>query len=728
MTDSENRPALKACIDRLVRPSSVALIGVSEKAGSLGRTLLANLESASYSGAIYLVNPKRPVINERVCLGSIDELPDGIDCAVLAVPGAAVNDAARSCAAKSVGSLMVFSAGFAESGAEGAAAQQELAAIARHHGIIVEGPNCLGMVNYRDGIPLTFIVTEPQPASSIAGAAIISQSGALAAVVAVNMRRYEIPLTYSISTGNEAVNGLEDFLEYLIGDRHTRVFATIAEHIRQPQRFLSLARKARAAGQYIVLLHPGRSNAARASAATHTGAMSGDYETMKALVTPAGVVLVESIEAFVDVTQLFIRMKRLPCAGAAVFTESGAFKALALDLCDSIGLELPTLSDSSLHKLREALPAFIPPSNPLDLTAQGLVDPGLYSRTLPVVFSDERIGSILLAIILTDAQTTQLKMPPILDALRNSKLQKPVVFAALDEGAPFDFPALDEFRKLGIPCFPSPERAIRALGYVTALGQMIDRCARTDAQPNVQIPRVEIPNFAGTMTEFASKAILKQLGITIPIGELARTLDEAITIACRIGFPVVMKAQSSALAHKSDIGAVALNLKCDDDIAKSWSSIMQRVDCARPGLDLDGMLVEQMASEGFELIVGARRAPEWGPILLVGAGGVFAEALRDVRLLPCDTSHQEIVASLYRLQCSAMLRGFRGSPPVDVAAAAKAAAIIGGLMLAHNEIEEIDINPLILYPEGGGVIALDALVSLANPVRQQLQEEIETHE
>ncbi len=468
MIHLESSSATRPRLDRLLRPRSIALVGASSTPGSLGESVLLNLRNSEYSGDLYLVNPKRPVIHGYACLGSIAELPEGVDCAVLAIPGGAVLEAAQACAEKGIGSVIVFSAGFAESGEAGKAAQCELARIARENDMIVEGPNCLGMVNYIDAIPLTFVVTPPQAQSNSPGVAIISQSGALAAVIAVNMRHQGISLTYSISTGNEASQGVEDFLEHLIHDSSTRVMALVVEQFRRPKQFLALARRAREKGKFIVLLHPGSSNAARASAATHTGAMAGDYEVMRTLVKHAGVIQVENLEELVDVSQILFRVRELPCMGAAVFTESGAFKGLTLDLCERIGLELPSLSSSAEAALRKALPAFITPSNPLDLTAQGLVDPSLYRRTLPPVLEDQQFGSVVLAIILTDPKTTALKLPPILDAIKTLKPRKPVIFAALDEGAPFDVAGIQELRELGVPCFPSPERALRALARVTS--------------------------------------------------------------------------------------------------------------------------------------------------------------------------------------------------------------------------------------------------------------------
>jgi len=706
LIDLELKQGVRAKLDRLLRPRSIALIGASVKPGSLGDCVLINLEDAGYSGGLHLVNPKRPVIHGRACLGSIEELPADVDCAVLAIPGPAVVESLRACAMRGVGSAIVFSAGFAEAGEAGRIAQSELQSIAREHGMIVEGPNCLGMVNYVDGIPLTFVVTPPQKRQSVAGVAIISQSGALAAVIAVNMRHHGIPLTYSVSTGNEAALGVEDFIEHLIGDRTTRVFALVVEQFRQPKRFLELVGRATEAGQFVVLLHPGRSSTARASAATHTGAIAGDYDVMHTLVTHAGVIHVDTMEELVDVAQILVRGRELPSGGTAIFTESGAFKALALDLCDRVGLELPELSSRAHAALKEVLPAFIPPSNPLDLTAQGLVDPDLYRRTLPPILEEECFGSVLLGIILTDPKTTQLKLPPIADAIRSLAPRKPVVFAALDEGAPFNFVEVEELRELGVACFPSPERAIRALAHVTSYA------LRKNARDIALLDEVAISKpIEGMLSEWESKSVLAKLGIAVPQGRLALSADEAVRFAAEIGFPVVLKAQAAALPHKSDAGGVILGVKSEAEVREAWSTIHRNVHNARPEITLDGVLVERMGEKGLELIIGGRNDPQWGPVLLVGAGGVLAEAMRDVRLIPSDLPREQIEDELRKLRCGPLLDGFRGSPALEVAAVAEVVAKIGRLMRIVPEITEIDINPLVVYRQGKGAVALDALIS-----------------
>ena len=495
-----------------------------------------------------------------------------------------------------------------------------------------------------------------------------------------------------------------------MGDSRVRVLTLVVEQFRDPGRFLKLARRAQQAGQVIVLLHPGRSRAARDSAATHTGAMVGDYDVMRTLVTRAGVIHVEHMEELVDVTQILVRCRELPAGGAAIFTESGAFKALTLDLCERVGLPLPALSPATDDALRSALPAFIPPSNPLDLTAQGLIDPDLYRRTLPPVLADEKFGSVVLAIILTDGRTTRLKLPPIVDALSRLQPRKPVIFAALDEGAPFDFPELEQLRSLSVPCFPSAERALRALARIS--GRRSPAYA-ADGGPQAG-PKLVIPR-SGILSEMESKDILSQLGIGVPDGAVANSPEDAMRIANRIGYPVALKAHSAALLHKSDTGGVVLGIDSDNELLAAWQAIHRSVHAARPELVLDGILVERMSEKGFELILGARRDPEWGPVLMAGFGGVLAEAVSDTRLLAPYLTLNEIEQELKSLRCNAVFRGFRGGPPLDTPAVARVIAALGACMLSETRIREIDINPLVVYARGKGAVALDALVSVDDP-------------
>lgn len=441
-------------LSRLLRPKSVAIIGASDSPAALGASVLANLERFGYDGEIHLVNPKRDAIGTRPCVRRIDDLPACVDAAVLAIPRPAVLAAIGELAHKGVGAAIVFSAGFAEGGPEGLAEQHEIARFAADSGMIVLGPNCLGSVNYVDGVPLTFVETHPQPADRRPELGIVSQSGAMAAVLSVMIAARHIGKSLSISTGNEAVTGVEDYVEQLVADDDTRVIVLLVELFRRPERFLAAAREARRKGKTIVLLHPGTSSAARASAATHTGAMAGDHEVMRVKVERAGVVLVETLEELADVAELAVRCPPFTAAGPVVIGESGAFKALTLDLAERLGLPLPAAGDEDAPALRAALPDFVGVSNPLDVTAQGLVDRDLYYRTLAAVFDDDRFGSIVLGIIQTDATTTGIKIPPILRALREHRPGKPVIYAGLDEGS-------SSPSRTSMTCAPSVCRACR---------------------------------------------------------------------------------------------------------------------------------------------------------------------------------------------------------------------------------------------------------------------------
>lgn len=694
----------RSAVERLLRPRSVAVVGASATPGALGASVIANLDRLSFAGDIHLINPNRDAIGSRRCLKSVEDLPLGVDVAVLAIPRVAVLGTVRALAGRQVGAAIIFSAGFAEGGDAGLADQRELARIAKCAGMIIEGPNCLGLVNYVEGIALTFVETAGVALGSRPGIGIVSQSGALAAVVAVTLFSKELGVSYSISTGNEAASGVEDYIEYLLDDRHTHVMALVVEQFREPKRFLDLARRARERGKSIVLLHPGRTRAARDSAATHTGAMAGDYSVMRTQVQRVGVVLAENLEEFGDVLDIISRCPARPSGGSVVLAESGAFKALALDLCEEIGLALPVLTDPSAPALRAALPDFVPVSNPVDLTAQGLVDPDLYRRALAALLPDERFGCIVLAIIQTDAKTSAIKFSTIVNAMRTLATTKPVVFAGLDEGAPISEEYVSQLRALRVPYFPSPTRAFRAVACICALAP----AAPEDTSARPAIPRMNLPE--GTIAEYRSKELLAACGVPFPEGRLVTTLGAALVAAADLGYPIVLKAQSSELPHKSDAGGVLLNIADAKGLPAAWARLHDNIARCRPGLALDGVLIERMSTMGLELIVGGRNDPDWGPIVLAGFGGVQAEILKDVRLLPPDLSVEEIVAELNRLKSAELLRGFRGSPALDIGAAARIVEKVGALLMAEPRIREIDLNPVIVYPCGSGALALDALI------------------
>jgi acyl-CoA synthetase (NDP forming) len=702
--DDLSRASARSAIARMLRPRSIAIVGASPSPGSLGASLLANLERFAFAGDIHLVNAGRTEIDGRPCLNSTSALPAGVDCAALAIPRAGILDALAGCAARGVGGVIIYAAGFAEAGPDGVALQAELARIARAHGMAIAGPNCLGHINYVDGIPLTFSSCAPVPAAGRRSIGIVSQSGAMATVLRAALHAREIAISYSISTGNEALTGTEDFLDHLVDDEATHVLLMLVEQFRHPQRFLALARRAQAAGKPIVLLHPGRSAAARASAKTHTGALSGDYQVMRALAAHAGVAVVESLEELIDLGELMIRWRSLPRGGAAVISDSGAFKALALDFCAGSDLDLPEPSAASKTVLAAIAPDLILPTNPLDLTAQSLIEPDLYRRAMEPLLADARYGSLVLAVVLSSPTHSKRKMAPIIAALEGFGPSKPVVFAMLGEDSAVPPEIIAKLRSLGVPFFRSPERALRALARLASLRPPPASPTRPAATQAGQ------PLPAGVMPEHAAKRLLAEAGIPVPRAALASDLPEARQAAARIGYPVALKAQSPGLPHKSDVGGVVLALADEAALDQGWRRLHAEIAKARPDLRLDGVLVEAMARPGVELIVGARRDPDWGAVLVVGLGGVWAEVLRDVLVLPPELDPAAIVGELGKLKAAALLAGSRGAPALDLAAVADIAARLGRFAAAHPEVTEIDVNPLIVYPEHEGAIAVDALI------------------
>ncbi len=692
-------------IARFLRPQSVAVVGASDKPGALGATLLSNLDRNGYAGAIYPVNPKRTEIGGRPCYASVDALPEGVDVAVLAIPRAGVLDAVRSLAARKAGGVVIFSAGFAEGGEEGLAEQREIARLAAEAGMVVEGPNCLGLVNYVDRIPLTFVETDAVPPAGRRAVGIVSQSGAMAAVLGTMLLARECGVSYSVSTGNEAASGVEDYVDWLVDDPDTHAIAMIVEQFRKPQRFLAAARRARAAGKPVVLLHPGKSSAARESAATHTGAMAGDYKLMRAMVARAGVIFAETLEELGDIAEIAALCPIAPSGKAAVLGESGAFKALTLDLAEELGLELAALHDEDSPELRAALPPFVPVSNPLDITAQGLSEPAIYTRTLNALLADDRVGTVLAGIIQAEAITCAIKFPAILAAVEGKTLSKPLIFAGLDEGAQVPAERIAALRAAGVPWFPTTERALRAITRLTHWSAR-DLTA-TDAPA---LPVAGLADVSGVIPEYKAKQLLGPAGVAFPKGQFAATPDEAVAAADAVGYPVAMKAQAAALGHKSDAGGVILNLADGAAVRAAWTRMFANVAAYDAAITLDGVLIEAMGKRGVEMIVGAKNDPEWGPVVLAGFGGVTAEILQDVRLLTADLTQEAVEAELMQLKSAALLAGYRGSPALDVPALAALIVKVGQVLRAEPSIREIDLNPVILHPKGEGVVALDALM------------------
>jgi acyl-CoA synthetase (NDP forming) len=684
-------------VARFLRPRSVAIVGVSTRAGSAGQVILQCLKVNNFKGDIHLVGRSAEPIDGRPVLKSPDELPEGVDLAVFTLPAASVRESIEACARRKVGSAMVFAAGFAETG--DVATQDAVTETARAAGLAVVGPNCLGITNNVDGMMLHMLYAREALRGVTDGVAFVGQSGGLLGHFQRSADGRGVPLSYVISTGNEAGLETTDFVEFLADDPATRVIALYTEQIRRPQQFLAAIRRARAAGKPVVAMQAGRGAKARKAAQSHTGALVGDYATMKTQVEDAGALVARTMDEMMDVVEILARFPVPPTKGPGILTASGAYVGLTNDFAEDIGLDLPELEPATLKKVSELLPAYGNYGNPLDTTA------GFAPESLPGVvkalIDDPNVGMLFISF--------PINLPGPVKAFNKGMAEstKPKVMVALGDNWQLPPETIEAVKESTAVWSRSSDRVFRAIAEYTRYGRLLAR-TRIAATPG---PLTGLPKYGkGAQPEWLGKKMLAAAGIAVPAGDLARSADEAAAVAKRVGYPVALKAQAAALTHKTEAGGVMLNLADEAALHAAWDTIQENVARAAPGVVLDGGLVEAMSRKGLELMIGGKRDADWGAVLLLGLGGIWVEALGDVQVLPVDADEKQVLDALGRLRTTKLLKGFRGAPPVDVEAVAKAVIAIGRLMRTRPDIVEVDVNPLMVHAKGQGVTALDALI------------------
>ena len=684
-------------VARFLRPRSVAIIGISTRAGSAGQVILQCLKVNNFQGDIHLVGRSNEPIDGRPVLKSPDELPEGVELAVFTLPAASVRESIEACARRKVRSAMVFAAGFAETG--DVATQDAVTETARAAGLAVVGPNCLGVTNNVDGMMLHMLYAREALRGVTGGVAFVGQSGGLLGHFQRSADGRGVPLSYVISTGNEAGLETTDFVEFLADDPATRVIALYTEQIRRPRQFLAAIRHARTAGKPVVMMQAGRGAKARKAAQSHTGALVGDYATMKTQVEDAGALVPRTMDEMMDLVEILVRFPTPPTKGPGILTASGAYVGLTNDFAEDIGLDLPELEPATLKKVSELLPPYGNYGNPLDTTA------GFAPESLPGVvkalIDDPNVGMLFISF--------PINLPGPVKAFNKGMAEssKPKVMVALGDNWQLPPETIEAVKESTAVWSRSSDRVFRAIAEYTRYGRLLAR-SRVVGTPALFSG---MPKYGkGAQPEWLGKTMLAAAGIAVPAGELARTADDAAAIAKRVGYPVVLKAQAAALTHKTEAGGVMLNLADEAALRAAWDTMQKNIARAAPSVTLDGCLVEAMSRKGLELMIGGKRDPEWGAVLLLGLGGIWVEALGDVQGLPVDADEKQIMDALSRLRTAKLLKGFRGAPPVDVEAVAKAVMAIGRLMRTQPDIVEVDVNPLMVHAKGQGATALDALI------------------
>ena len=706
-----------SAIRSMLAPKVVAVVGASEDESKFGGRLFGNVLRFGFAGRIYPINPTRPQVSGLTAYKAIRDVPEAIDVAALAVPAHQLQAVVEECAAAGVKAAIVITSNFAEVGDAGLVRQERLVATARAANMRILGPNCLGFIRPGLKLALTPSVAVLRRTTLAAGAiGLASQSGALMAVMYAQAAAIGAGISACVSVGNQADIELCDVLDVLIEDPETKVIACYAEGFRDPARFVRCLEAAAHSGKPFLLTKAGRTETGSAAVRSHTASVAGSFEVLAAVCRRYGAIVIDDPMELMRAADLAVRVPRARGEKVAIISGSGGACAITADFLDARGIALATLDAQARDKIAPLLPESHR-QFPLDL---GALETGWEAKGLAQVaelaFAEVGVDIVCLSLTTQPMMTETVRF--CVEASRRHV--KPLVIVT--SGALVDEEMGPLLTELKHPWFPSLDSGGRAL----------DVLCETRLRPGLVLPaRPPIvdwrsrpyPHETRYIGEIAAKRMLHDIRVRVPRGGFAASADEAVAIAESIGYPVALKSASAGLVHKSDAGGVRLGLRSAAELRSAWSDMAAAL-AARGIRDDEGGLVEEMIAGVAELIIGARFDREFGPVIMIGAGGLFVELLRDVAITPAPVSEREAADMLRSLRLWPLLDGARGRPKADVAAAARVAAQLGALAYERGpEFLEFDINPLIVLPAGGGAVAVDAraTVAAASPETQTKQ-------
>ncbi len=691
----------------LFEATSIAVVGASQKEGKVGNIIVKNLLGSGYRGALYPVNPKAAEVLGLKCYPDLASIPGNVEMAVVVVPNVLVPQVMEAAGAKGVKVAVVISAGFRETGKEGAELERTVGQIAAKHGIRVLGPNCLGVISTANAMNATF--TNDYPRSGTV--AITSQSGAICSVVLDWARATRIGFSKFVSVGNKVDIDEADLLTYLKDDEQTAVIGMYIEGMRRGQEFMRVAREA-SRTKPIIALKAGRTSSGAKAASSHTGALSGSDKVYDAALAQAGVVRVKTLDELFDLLQVFGTMPVPEGEGLAIVTNAGGLGVMAADAVSDNGLALASFTPETIAKLRTGLPEEANFYNPVDVI--GDADAKRYEFAMRTVMDDPNVHMVLAMLAPTDILDITSVARTIASFAGKTRVPVATAFVGgqdVAEGAHL-------LMEAGVPNYESPDRAVRALAAMVHYRELRERMTeprevRVDGDLEAVrkvLDKVKAEDRTN-LSEEEGKAILMAYGIPVPAEGTARSAGEAVKLAHVIGYPVVMKISSPDIAHKTDVGGIAVNLRSDDEVRRSFELMMSQVRARMPTARLDGVSIEKMFA-GREVIVGMVRDETFGPVLTFGLGGIFVEVMKDVsqRIAPItETGADEMIRSI---RAYPILAGARGRRPADIAALKKVIFGVAQIALDFPEIMEFEINPVMVGDEGQGCGAVDALATI----------------
>jgi acyl-CoA synthetase (NDP forming) len=699
-------------LERFFNPRAIAIVGASQDFITISGQPLKHLQSHGYAGRLYPVNPRYQEVAGVKCYPSLADLPETPDLVLILVNAARVADILRQCGAKGVPYVIVFSSGFSEVGGGGVDLQRQLAAIAREHDIGVIGPNCQGMINVADKVFAGFgsvFMSDYEPGS----VSMVSQSGGFGFSV-MNLSSLDggLPFRQMVTTGNEIGVSTLDFLDYFIRDPHTDLIACYVEGLKDARGLLDVGERALQAGKPILMWKVGNTEQGQRAAASHTANLGGAMALYRAVFRQKGIIQVDDIQDVVDYGRAF-RCGRLPRGNrVAIITISGGAGILMTDECIARGMALADLAPATVAKLREFVPSFGSVNNPVDVTAAIFNDLSLINRTLQAIVDDPGVDCIAMINASLQGEIAEKVAAEIIGVAQ--KTDKPILIAwsARDAVAVKAYAMLEAAR---IPHYKSPVRCGRALAAMSwyAEARRRNEAQRSDAVPVIQKDDIKqiLTESTGDLSEYAAKRVLAEYGIPVTQEELATSAAQALQIAKRIGYPVAIKVQSPGIPHNTEARAVRLGITSDAELDAAYGEVVRNAGAHNPDAVIEGVLVQEMVGDGIEAILGVTNDPLFGPAVMFGLGGIFAEVLKDVafRLAPVTPAiAREMIAEIRGYP---VLAGARGKPPADVEALADAIVKLSALAVdLKDHVAELDINPLFVRERGRGVKAADALI------------------
>jgi acetyltransferase len=707
-------PACTASLDAFFHPHGVAVIGASRDPAKLSHAVLQNLldREAGYPGPVYLVNPNAPEILGARCYPDIAAVPDPVELAVLVIPAHAVPAAIEACGRRGIQAAVIISGGFREVGAAGAALEREVVAIARRHKMRLMGPNGIGVIDTYTPLNTTFVRGRPARGPI----AFLSQSGALCGgIIDWVIGRGERGIGFSrlLSVGNEADVNETDLLLALAEDEHTQVITLYLEDVKDGPGFIAALRET-AARKPVLALKAGRTSSGQAATRSHTGALAGAHAAFRAVCRQTGVIECDTVASLFGGAQALAFLPPLAGRRVAILTNAGGPAALAADTMETLGLTLARTSPATQSALRACVVPDAQLAGPVDLLGGATVEE--YGQALATLLDDAENDGILAILVpqaLVDAAAVVETLAGVAERRQTSK---PLLLCLMGEASLGAATAAAHQHR--IPAYTFPEDAVAALGILSQRGRWLARSHEQPAVPallpgmrlDLAQSLIEAESAAGrqTLDAVEGRAVVQALGIAVPQDQLAATADEAAEAARQVGFPVALKIVSPAISHKTDVGGVLLALQDEEAVRAGFQSLMERARAANLQATIRGVQVQQMVRGGVEVIVGTTRDPTFGPLVLFGMGGIYAEALADVSVRLAPLARADAEEMLAEVRAAKILTGLRGAAPPDREALIATLLRVGWLAHACPHVRELDLNPLLVLPEGQGISAVDA--------------------